>query len=165
MLPSRNWALSLTGQIPAGGMKPTPNLFLQLGQLGNRQDRSKRGSNRDKRHSPNVREVKQEGTTMKKFGFAAIIASGLAAGVLGFAAPAQATPAGTSSAADTVNSLQDAGYDVQINGVAQVPLSRCTVTGIHGLNNSNVNSANQRINSSQFDTVYVDVSCPNDGDE
>jgi hypothetical protein len=102
---------------------------------------------------------------MKKFGFAAIIASGLAAGVLGFAVPGHATPTGTSSAADTVKSLQDAGYDVQINGVAQVPLSRCRVTGIHGLNNSNVNSADQRINSSQFDTVYVDVSCPNDGDE
>ena len=100
---------------------------------------------------------------MKKFGFAAIVASGLATGVLGFAAPALAMPTGT--AADTVNSLQAKGYDVQINGAAQVPLSRCTVTGIHGLNNSNVNSANQRIDSSQFDTVYVDVSCPNDGDE
>jgi hypothetical protein len=102
---------------------------------------------------------------MKKLGFAAVIASGLAAGVLGFAAPAHATPTETSSAADAVKSLQDAGYGVQINGVAQVPLSQCTVTGIHGLNNSNVNSADQRINSSQFDTVYVDVSCPNDGDE
>ena len=102
---------------------------------------------------------------MKKLGFSAIIASGLAAAVFGFAPPAQATPAGTSSAADTVNSLQAEGYDVQINGVAQVPLSQCTVTGIDGLNNSNVNSADQRINSSQFDTVYVDVSCPNDSDE
>jgi len=35
---------------------------------------------------------------MKTFGFTAIIASGLAAGILGFAAPAQATPTGTSSA-------------------------------------------------------------------
>ena len=100
---------------------------------------------------------------MKKFGFAAILASGLAAGVLGFAAPAQAAPTGT--AADTVTSLQAEGYDVQINGVTQAPLSQCTVTGVHGLNNSNVNSADQRINSSQFDTVYVDVSCSNDGDE
>jgi hypothetical protein len=100
---------------------------------------------------------------MKKFGFAAIVASGMAAGVLGFAAPALAAPTGT--AADTVSSLQGAGYDVQINGSAQAPLSRCTVTGVHGLNNSNVNSADQRIDSSQFDTVYVDVSCPNDGDE
>ena len=99
---------------------------------------------------------------MKKFGFAAILAGGLATGVLGFAAPAQAAPTGTAAA--TVNSLQAKGYDVQINGVAQAPLSQCTVTGVHGLNNSNVNSAG-RINSSQFDTVYVDVSCSTDGDE
>ena len=32
----------------------------------------------------------EEGTKMKKFGFATIIASGLAAAVLGFAGPAQA---------------------------------------------------------------------------
>jgi hypothetical protein len=32
----------------------------------------------------------EEGAKMKKFGFATIIASGLAAAVLGFAAPAQA---------------------------------------------------------------------------
>jgi len=101
---------------------------------------------------------------MKTFGFAAIIASGLATGILAFAAPAQATPTGISSAADTVNSLHAAGFDVQINGAAEEPLSRCTVTDIHGLNNSNVNSADQRIDSSQFDAVYVDVSCPTDGD-
>jgi hypothetical protein len=102
---------------------------------------------------------------MKKFGFAAIIASGLAGGIFGFAAPAQATPTGTSSAADTISTLQSAGYDVQINGAADEPLSRCTVTDIHGLNNSNVNSLDQRIDSSQFDAVYVDASCPSDGDE
>ena len=35
----------------------------------------------------------KEGTKMKKFGFATIAATGLAAAVLGFAAPAQAAPA------------------------------------------------------------------------
>ena len=39
----------------------------------------------------NVRKTeKEEGTKMKKFGFATMIASGLAAAVLGFAGPAQA---------------------------------------------------------------------------
>jgi len=99
---------------------------------------------------------------MKKFGFAAIIASGLVAGFLGFAAPAYATPSG--SAEDTINSLQARGYDVQINGAVPMSLSRCTVTDVHGLNNSNVNSAGRRINSSQLDTVYVDVSCPGGSD-
>jgi hypothetical protein len=36
------------------------------------------------------RTDKEEGTKMKKFGFATMIASGLAAAVLGFAGPAQA---------------------------------------------------------------------------
>ena len=40
------------------------------------------------------RTRKEEGTEMKKFGFAAVIASGLVAGVLGLAAPAQAIAAG-----------------------------------------------------------------------
>lgn len=35
----------------------------------------------------------EEGTKMKKFGFATVIASGLAAAVFGFAAPAQADTA------------------------------------------------------------------------
>ena len=40
-------------------------------------------------HGSNNRQ-KEEDTTMKKFGFASIIASGLAEAVLGLAAPAQA---------------------------------------------------------------------------
>ena len=38
---------------------------------------------------------------MKKFGFATIIASGLAAAILGFAAPAQAAPTGPGNAEQT----------------------------------------------------------------
>jgi hypothetical protein len=37
---------------------------------------------------------KEEGTTMTKFGFAAVVASGLVAAILGLAAPAQAATAG-----------------------------------------------------------------------
>jgi ABC-type glycerol-3-phosphate transport system substrate-binding protein len=52
---------------------------------------------------------------MKKFGFAAVVASGLAAAVLGFAAPAQAgadvtvpvTPMGYSSGVDHLDWLND----------------------------------------------------------
>jgi hypothetical protein len=39
--------------------------------------------------------VHEEGIEMKKFGFATLIASGLTAGVLGFAGPAQADMATT----------------------------------------------------------------------
>jgi hypothetical protein len=51
-----------------------------------------------------------EGTTMKKFAFATLAASGLAAATLGLAAPAVAAPSGTGSAQDTVNQLQANGY-------------------------------------------------------
>ncbi len=95
---------------------------------------------------------------MKKFGFAAIVATGLAAGVLGFASPALAAPTGT--AADAVKSLQGAGYDVQINGAAQAPLSQCTVTGIHGLNNSNVNSADQWSNGAAVSVPVAALKAP-----
>jgi hypothetical protein len=54
-------------------------------------------SRSDRRKEPPAerRKSKKEDTTMKKFGFAAIAASGLAAAILGLAAPAQAAPAAT----------------------------------------------------------------------
>lgn len=83
-------------------------------------------------------------------GSAAIGAIGAAA--LGFAgnAAAAGNGSGGQSAADTVNSLQASGYNVQLNGTADVPLSECTVTDIHGLSG----------NPQAFTTVYVDISCP-----
>ncbi len=62
-------------------------------------------------------------------------------------------PAGGSNAADAVKGLQAQGYNVQINGSVRGPLSRCTVTDIHGL-------AGTMMQAGEFDTVYVDVSCP-----
>ena len=43
-----------------------------------------------KKAKPADREDKEESSEMKKFGFATIVASGLAAAVLGLAGPAQA---------------------------------------------------------------------------
>jgi hypothetical protein len=54
---------------------------------------------------------------MKKLGFATIVTSALVTVVLGFASPAQASTTGTSSAGETVESLQAADSDVQVNGV------------------------------------------------
>lgn len=78
------------------------------------------------------------------------------------AAPAAAAPSGFSNfgnAQDTVNALQTKGYNVILNGAAVFPLSSCKVTGVEGLNNSNIDTAGNRIDPTQFDTVYVDVSC------
>lgn len=46
-----------------------------------------------------------------------------------------------------------------VNGSANVPLSLCKATGVHGLNNSNVDSSGSRIDEDLFTTIYVDVRC------
>lgn len=90
---------------------------------------------------------------MKTFTITSATVGALAATALAVAGAAGAAPTGGSSAADTVRSLQAQGYNVQLNGSMTGPLSQCTVTGVHG------DSAG-RIDSTQFTTVYVDVSCP-----
>ena len=57
-----------------------------------------------------------------------LVAAGLAA-----AGTASAASAADMSAADTVRQLTDEGYSVQINGTAEVPLSECRTTGVHGI--------------------------------
>jgi hypothetical protein len=89
---------------------------------------------------------------MKKFTITTFIFGALAATAVGLAGAAAAAPTG-SSAADTVSSLQAEGYNVQLNGSATAPLSQCAVTGVHG-------DSPGRIDSTQFSTVYVDISCP-----
>jgi hypothetical protein len=69
--------------------------------------------------------------------------------------------AGAESASATIDDLQAQGYDVQINwvsGVSSVPLSRCKVTAINNPNHSPPGG-------NTFETVYVDVSCPNHDDD
>ena len=70
----------------------------------------------------------------------------------GVASAAAVTPYGN-NAADTINNMQAQGYDVQLNGTAAVPLSRCTVTSVDGL-------GSVQPNPTQLNTVYVGISCP-----
>ncbi|WP_020100894.1 hypothetical protein [Mycobacterium sp. 360MFTsu5.1] len=85
-------------------------------------------------------------------------AAAIAAGALA-PATASALPTGGGSAVDTVNELQSRGYHVQVNTSTSGPLSACSVTDVHGLTGSNIDGRGQRINSGQFDTVYVNVQC------
>lgn len=85
--------------------------------------------------------------------------SALGSAVVGLAGPAAAAPSGFGNAQETVDALKAQGYNVVLNGAYVFPLSSCKVTGVEGLNDSNVNSAGTRIDPTQFDTVYVDISC------
>jgi hypothetical protein len=78
---------------------------------------------------------------------------------LGLSSMADAAPSGFGNAQDTINTLQGQGFNVVLNGAAVYPLSSCKVTGIEGLNSSNIDSVGRRTDPTQFDTVYVDISC------
>ena len=67
---------------------------------------------------------------MKKLGFATVLAGGLAATVLGFAAPADAAPTGPGNAQDTINQLHADGYNVIVNRVGATPLDHATVVAV-----------------------------------
>jgi hypothetical protein len=92
---------------------------------------------------------------MKKFDIAIAIAGILAAATLAATSAAAATPTGGSNAADTVKTLRDMGYNVQLNGTVSGPLSQCIATGVHGLANND---------PTVFTTAYVDISCPSSDD-
>jgi hypothetical protein len=97
---------------------------------------------------------------MTKFSFITIAAATPMAAAVGLAGPAAAAPTGGANAADTITTLRSEGYNVQINGTASVPLSRCTVTDVHGL--ANAADSSVRPNPATLTTVYVDISCPDD---
>jgi hypothetical protein len=97
---------------------------------------------------------------MMKLSFITIAAAALSAAAVGLAGPGAAAPTGGANAADTVTTLRSEGYNVQINGTASVPLSRCTVTDVHGL--ANAADSTVRPNPATLTTVYVDISCPDD---
>jgi hypothetical protein len=88
---------------------------------------------------------------MKEFNIAIAVAGILAAGSVAVAPTAAAAPTGGSNAADTVNTLREMGYNVQLNGTVSGPLSQCITTGVHGVTSSN---------PTVFTTAYVDISCP-----
>jgi hypothetical protein len=87
----------------------------------------------------------------------------LAAAALGLAGAAAADPAefnnGFGNAQATIDTLKAQGYNVVLNGAAVYPLSGCKVTGVEGLRNDNSNPAGNRLDSTRFDTVYVDITC------
>jgi len=100
---------------------------------------------------------------MNKFGFATAVVGGLAAAIIGLAAPASAAPTGPGNAQQTINELQAQGYKVIVNRIGTAPLDQAAVvavrpgqtysrtdTGVPGAGNDIVTTVTDK-------TVYVDV--------
>jgi hypothetical protein len=98
---------------------------------------------------------------MQKFGFATVIASGLAAAVIGLAAPADAAPSGPGNAQDTISQLESQGYNVIVNHVGNTPLAQASVVAVRaGQTYSRTDSGNpgdDLLTTVTDKTVYVDV--------
>jgi hypothetical protein len=98
---------------------------------------------------------------MKKIGLATVAASGLAAAILGLAAPAGAAPTGPDNAQNTINELQADGYNVIVNRVGTTPLEQATVVAVRpGQTYSRTDSGNpgdSLATTVTGKTVYVDV--------
>jgi hypothetical protein len=100
---------------------------------------------------------------MKKFGFSAAMVCGVAAAIIGLAAPAAAAPTGPGNAQQTINELQAQGYTVIVNRTGTAPLDQATVVAVrpgqtYSRTDSGVPGAGNNIYTTVTDkTVYVDV--------
>jgi hypothetical protein len=100
---------------------------------------------------------------MKKFGIAATVVSGLAAAVIGLAAPAVAAPTGPGDAQQTIDVLRAQGYTVIVNRIGTAPLELAHVVAVrpgqtYSRTDTGVPGAGNDIYTTVTDkTVYVDV--------
>ena len=98
---------------------------------------------------------------MRKFTIASIAASGLAAAVLGFAAPAVAAPSGPGGAQATISKLESQGYKVIVNHVGSTPIEQASVVAVRsGQTYTRTDSGNpgdDLLTQVTGKTVYVDV--------
>jgi hypothetical protein len=100
---------------------------------------------------------------MNKFGFATVVVSGLAAAVIGLAAPAAAAPTGPGNAQQTISQLEAQGYHVIVNRIGTAPLDQATVVAVrpgqtYSRTDTGVPGAGNDIYTTVTDkTVYVDV--------
>ena len=98
---------------------------------------------------------------MNTFGFAAVIASGLGAAVLGLGAPANAAPIGPGNAEQTISQLQAQGYNVIVNRLGASQLYQATVVAVrpgqtYSRTDSGVPGADHPTTTVTGKTVYVD---------
>lgn len=99
---------------------------------------------------------------MNKLTVTAAIATGFAAATIALAGAAAAAPLVNANAADAVTTLMTDGYAVQFNGMPRGPLSKCTVTGVHGLDGRmmSMEEIMETMDPKTFGIVYLDITCP-----
>lgn len=105
---------------------------------------------------------------MKRNGFAVKMATavtaGLAAGIVGLAAPATATPAVSGNAQQTIDELRAQGYRVIVSRLSSRPLSEANVVGVRqgqDFSQNWIDDDDDRdyvYNDLAGRTVYVDVN-------
>jgi hypothetical protein len=106
----------------------------------------------------------KEGSFVKRFGIGAAIAGGVAAAIIGLAAPAAAAPSGSDNAVQTIGQLRSQGYTVIVNRLGNTPLDQAEVVAVRPGQSYTHIDAGQPVFGSQrnYSTVqdkivYVDV--------
>jgi len=101
---------------------------------------------------------------MNKLGFAATVVSGLAAAIIGLAAPATAAPSGSDNATHTIGQPRAQGYTVIVNRLGSTPLDEAQVVAVRPGQTYTHSDAGQPVIGSertyatvQDNIVYVDV--------
>lgn len=101
---------------------------------------------------------------MDKFGFATGVVGGLAAVIIGLAAPAAAAPSGSDNATQTIGQLRAQGYTVIVNRLGNTPLDEAEVVAVRpGQTYTRIDAGQPVIGRErnyatvQENIVYVDV--------
>ena len=102
---------------------------------------------------------------MKKLVLTTVIASGLCAGALTFAAAAIAAPSGPSSVEQAMDQLEADGYAVIVNRVGAGPIDKCTLATVrpgqtYSRTDSGTPGAQDDVHTTVTGkTVFVDLAC------
>ena len=96
---------------------------------------------------------------MKKF---ALTAAGVFVAGLASAPFAVAAPAGPSTDADTIKTLQASGYKVILNRVGNAPLANCSVVSVRpgrAITETVPAGGGDTVDKVIYTTVFVDIDC------
>ena len=93
--------------------------------------------------------------------FATLAGGAFIALAVGLPASAQAAPSGIGSAQDTVNELEDNGFNVVVKKIGAGPLDHCTVDSVRPVGPAirPVQNGTELVNQIVYQTVYLTAKC------